>query len=76
MQQHHQVMIKLDNKSEMVQHIVENHRCSFNMNQAIITEQEKNWNRRRVKETVYTRMYESINKYNNLRAAKLELFCQ
>jgi hypothetical protein len=67
MQQHFQLINKLDNKSEMVQHIEENrYQCLFNTEQAFIVEQEKNWNKRRVKEAVYSLVNNSINKHDNL----------
>jgi hypothetical protein len=67
MKQHFQLINKLDNKSEMVQHIEENrYQCLFNTEQAFILQQEKNWNKRRIKEAIYSLVNNSINKHDNL----------
>ena len=67
MQQHFQNINKLDNKSEMVQHIEQNrYQYLFNTNQAFILEQEKQWNKRKTKETIYSLINNSINKCDNI----------
>ncbi|CAF3641129.1 unnamed protein product [Rotaria sp. Silwood1] len=70
MHQHFQLINKLDNKSEMVQQIEETlNQCLFNTEQVFIVEQEKSWNKRRIKETIYSLINDSINKHDRLSEA-------
>ncbi|CAM4845408.1 unnamed protein product [Rotaria magnacalcarata] len=70
MHQHYQLINRLDNKSEMVQHIEKNrYQCLFNTEKAIVIEQEKSWNKRKIKESIYSLINESINKHDNLSEA-------
>ncbi|CAF4373234.1 unnamed protein product [Rotaria sp. Silwood2] len=70
MHQHYQLINRLDNKSEMVQHIEENrYQCLFNTEKAFIIEKEKSWSRRKVKESIYSLINDSINKHDNLSEA-------
>jgi hypothetical protein len=67
MHQHFQLINKLDNKSEMVQHIEEKrYQCLFNTEQAFMVKQEKNWSKRKIKEAIYSLVNNSINKHDNL----------
>ncbi|CAF2960407.1 unnamed protein product [Rotaria sp. Silwood2] len=68
--QHYQLINKLDTKSEMVQHIEETrYQCLFSTEQAFMLEQEKNWCKRQVKETIYSLINHSTNKHDNLNEA-------
>jgi hypothetical protein len=63
MGEHFQLINKLDSKSEMVQHIEQNRfQCLFNTDHAIIVEQEKNWAKRKIKESIYSSINEAVNK--------------
>jgi len=65
MKQHFTLINDLDNKSEMFQHIKETVSPMFiwHWSCLCIAEQEKNWNKRRIKETIYSLINESINKH-------------
>ena len=70
MKQHFKLINDLDEKSEMVQHIKENnYQCLFHTDQAFVIGHEKNWRKRRVKETIYSQLNQSINKRGELSEA-------
>jgi predicted GIY-YIG superfamily endonuclease len=67
--QHEKLINKneIDSKSEIVQHHYEKkHQCSFNTKQAFMIENEINWKKRRIKETLYSNINQSINKRDDL----------
>ena len=54
----------------MVQHMEGNRfQCLFDTEQSFIVDQEKKWNKRRVKESIYFIINDSINKHDNLNEA-------
>ena len=70
MGEHFHLINKLDTKSEMVQHIEKNKfQCLFNTDNAIIVEQEKNWCKRKVKESIYSSINEAVNKRDTISEA-------
>ena len=66
----HQKLIDQNNiqcNSEMVIHNHNNKRtCKFNTSTAIDLEKETNWKRRRIKETIYSILVNSINKNDGI----------
>ena len=63
----HKQFIKKNEKqsnSEIIQHLQQNQKCKFYTSRAKILEKEINWKKRKIKETIYSIIYNSINKRN------------
>ncbi|CAF1126020.1 unnamed protein product [Adineta steineri] len=68
--QHSSMINNDDKKSEMVQHHRNNnYQCLFNTKNAFIIDQEKNWQKRRIKEALYSKINKSINKHDDISEA-------
>ena len=60
--------------SEIVQHIqASNQECNFNTSRAITLEKEIDWRRRKLKEAIYSTVYNSINKRDDIERSWLPI---